>query len=176
MPPATPLVANNFIFELDGVKCGLLRSYTGGGIAATVAEVPLDYYSKKHIASLSFEPCVMQAGFSLDGPFYEWIAVSWTGDTTRRDGSIIIADHQFKARSRRDFFGALITETSFPVMDASSRDAGFLTVKLEPEYIRYKAESGQISQGLSQQKQWVVSNFKLEIPDLDCKSQQDRSA
>jgi len=169
MPPATPVVSNNFVFELDGVTCGLLRSYTGGGISATVAEVPLDYYSKKHIAALSFEPCVMQVGFSLAAEFYEWIAVSWTGNATRRDGSITVTDHQFQARSARDFLGALITETTIPAMDASSRDAGFLTVKINPEYIRFKSTSGQISLSPSTAKQWIVSNFKLEITDVDCK-------
>lgn len=169
MPPATTVVRNNFVFELEGVRCGLLKSYTGGGVSGTVAEVPIDYYSKKHIAGLTYEPCVMQVGFSLDATYYDWISVSWTGNTTRRNGSILITDQQFQAKSRRDFFGALITETTIPAMDASSREAGSLTVKINPEYIQYKTESGQVSSGASQQKQWLVSNFKLEIPDLDCK-------
>ena len=169
MPPATTVFRNNFIFELEGIRCGLLNSYTGGGVSATVAEVPHDYFSKKHIAGVNYEPCVMQVGFSLDASYYEWISVSWTGNTTRRDGSIIIADQQFQAKSRRDFHGALITETTIPAMDASSRDAGHLTVKISPEYISYKKEGGQISLETSQKRQWVVSNFKLEIQDLDCK-------
>ncbi|HKR60047.1 MAG TPA: phage tail protein [Pyrinomonadaceae bacterium] len=169
MPPASTVAPNKFIFELDGVRCGLLKSYTGGGVSATIAEVPHDYYSKKHIAGLNYEPCVMQVGFSMDESYYEWISTSWTGNTTRRDGSIIIADHQFQAKSRRDFHGALITETTIPAMDGSSHEAGHLTVKISPEYISYKSDSGQVSVEPAQQRQWSVSNFKLEIPDIDCK-------
>ena len=43
--------AGNFFFELDGVKCGFIKSVEGGGVSAEVINEPVgpNYYVKKHI-------------------------------------------------------------------------------------------------------------------------------
>jgi hypothetical protein len=61
----------------------------------------------------------------------------------------------------------------FPGLDAGSKDAAFLTVKLSPEYTQWVvgqktpfAFGPGIKGGV--QKKWLVANFALQIDGLDC--------
>jgi hypothetical protein len=165
-------VSGNFMFELQGVKCGFIKSVGGGGISAPVVEekVGPDYFVKKHIGQPQYEDFEMQIGFSMTKAVYEWVQNSWKQNYMRKDGAIIAADYNLNAKSQRDFFHALITETSIPACDGSSKDPAYMTLKFAPEYTRYKKASGKVQgeiNGLNQ-KMWLPSNFRLEIAGIDC--------
>ena len=175
MPAVTrPSAELNFIY-FDGKEGGFLKSVEGGAVSAEVINEPVgtDFFIKKHIGTPRYEEFILRFGFSISQPIYDWIAASWKGKFSRKNGSIIAADYQYVARSEREFLDALITAVTFPAMDGASKDAAYLTVRLKPETIRAKKGSGQtIGQGgLSkpEQKAWLPSNFRLEIAGLDCK-------
>ena len=72
-----------------------------------------------------------------------------------------------------DFFHGLVSEVGFPALDAGSKDAAKMTVKIKPEYTRWKKGSGQVkvsdySLGKGHQKKWLPRNFRLNIQGLDC--------
>ena len=165
-------VSGNFFFELDGVKCGFLKSIDGGAITAEVITeaVGPTYFAKKHIGGPKYEDFTMQIGFSMSKAVYDWIAASWAMNYQRKNGSIVACDYKLDAKSRRDFFNALITETGIPACDGSSKEPAYLTVKYAPEYTRYVKASGKASGelGKSEQKLWLPQNFKLTIDGLDC--------
>ena len=164
----------NFIY-FDGKEGGFLKSVEGGAVSAEVINEPVgtDFFIKKHLGTPRYEEFTLRFAFSMSQPIYDWIAASWKGKYSRKNGSIIAADYQYVARSEREFLDALITAVTIPAMDGASKDAAYLTVRLKPETIRAKKGSGQtIGQGgLSkpEQKAWLPSNFRLEIPGLDCK-------
>jgi len=165
-------VSGNFMFNLQGIKCGFIKSISGGGISADVINeaVGPDYFVKKHIGQPKYEDFEMQIGFSMTKAVYEWIEASWKQQYARKDGSIVAADYNLNAKSEREFFHALITETTIPACDGSSKDPAYMTLKYSPEYTRYKKASGKVSgeiNGLNQ-KAWLPSNFRLEIAGLDC--------
>jgi len=165
-------VQGNFMFNLQGVKCGFIRSIGGGDISAEVIEEKLgpDYFVKKHIGQPKYGDFEMQIGFSMSKPVYQWIEASWKQNYARKDGSIIAADYNMNAKSEREFFHALITETTIPECNGSSKDPAYMTLKYSPEYTRYKKASGKVTgeiNGLNQ-KAWLPSNFRLEIAGLDC--------
>jgi hypothetical protein len=164
-------VGGNFMFELDGVKCGFLKSVGGGAISATVVNEPTgpDLFVKKHIALPKFEDFELGIGFSMSKPVYEWIQASWKQNFMRKNGAVISADRNMNARSVREFTSALITEVGIPTCDGSSKDPAYVTVKLAPEDIVFKDGSGKIAGEIDgKQKDWLPSNFRLEIPGLDC--------
>ena len=165
-------VGGNFMFSLQGVKCGFIQSISGGAISAELVEekVGPDYFVKKHIGGVKYEEFEMKIGFSMTKAVYEWIESSWKQNYGRKDGSIVAADFNLNAKSEREFFHALITETTIPECNGSSKDPAYLTLKYAPEYTRYKKASGKVTgeiNGLNQ-KAWLPSNFRLEIAGLDC--------
>jgi hypothetical protein len=165
-------VGGNFMFNLQGVKCGFIKNISGGGISAEVINesVGPDYFVKKHIGQPKYEAFEMSIGFSMTKPVYDWIRASWEQNYARKDGSIIAADFNLNAKSEREFFHALVTETTVPACDGASKDPAYMTLKFDPEYTRYKKASGKVSgevNGLAQ-KTWLPSNFRLEIAGLDC--------
>jgi hypothetical protein len=55
----------------------------------------------------------------------------------------VVADFDLRVRQRREFTNALITEVGFPALDAASKDAAHLTVRIKPEFSRLKRGAGE---------------------------------
>jgi len=164
-------VSGKFALELDGIGAGWLNDADGGQAFSDVVveKVGADHVAHKHLAGVKYEDITVTCGTGMSKNFYSWIAASWKVTFARHDGSIVAADFNLQAKSEREFFNALITETTMPAMDASSKDAAFMTVKFAPEFTRDKKGSGKVDQPLpTAQKKWLPSNFRLEIDGLDC--------
>jgi hypothetical protein len=164
--------AASFGLVLDGAHCGFVRSAEGGEAAADViAELAsADRFIHKHLGSLKYEDIILQIDLSMAPEVYAWIADSWNGAFERKNGAIVVYDAEFKARSQLEFFNALVVETAIPAMDGSSKDACFMTLKLAPEYTRISIRSDKAATQIDmvKQKQWLPSNFRLDIDGLDC--------
>ena len=168
-------VFGNFHFDLDGVKCGFIKSIEGGDVQAEVIQEPTgpDYFVHKHIGKPKYNDITMQVGFSMTKPIFDWIKASWEGNYQRKKGAITACDHKLQAQSVREFFEALVTETTIPAMDGGSKEPTYMTLKFAPEWIRYKKGdgkkvSGEYGSPKGEQKAWLPANFRLEIPGLDC--------
>lgn len=165
-------VGSSFHLNLGGLEAGYLKSVEGGAITAEVIEEPLPgSFTSKRPGEPRFEPFRIQFGLGAIHPSVsDWISASWNQDNQRKDGSIIAADFQQVARSRREFFGAVITETTLPACDAAGKEPAYLTLKFAPEYTRRTKASGRVAGdfGRAEQKAWLPSNFRLTIDGLDC--------
>jgi hypothetical protein len=65
----------------------------------------------------------------------------------------------------------LITEIGFPALDAASKDAAEMTIKFAPEFTRMLTGPSKkiaLSNDAAKQKKWLPSNFRLEIPGVNC--------
>jgi hypothetical protein len=165
-------VSGNYMMTLDGKNVGFVKSVDGGVISAEVITEPAgsNYFVKKHIGQPKYEEFAAQVGFGMAKPVYEWIANSWTMKHERKNGSFITADFNLQAQSERQFFNALITETTIPAMDGSSKEPGYLTVKFAPEVTRVQKASGKVEGefGKNEQKLLLAASFRLQIDGLDC--------
>lgn len=171
--PQRSYVSGNFALTLDGVKCGFLKSVDGGAISAEVIQEPAgpSYFVKKHIGQPKYEDLTVQVGFSMSKPLYDWIAQSWKMNYTRKNGSIVAMDQSLTPKSERQFTQALLTETTIPAMDGSSKEPAYITLKFSPETIRLVPPSSGDKPGeygKNEQKMFLPSNFKFEIDGLDC--------
>lgn len=172
LAPIRPYVAGNFAFTLDGLNCGFIKSVDGGAITAEVIKETVGpaYFVKKHIGPPRYEDFAIETGWWMNSAVYDWIQASLNMHYARKNGSIVAYDFNLEARSEREFFNALITEIGFPAMDAAAKEQCYLAVKFAPEYIRLKKASGKATMPpvRAAQEMWLPSNFKLDIPGLDC--------
>jgi hypothetical protein len=162
--------AGSFALDLDGVFAGFLKSVDGGGVVGDVITVAVgdSRFTHKHIGNVKYEDFAMQIGFGMTKAVYDWIGASWTSGYVRKNGAVVAADFKLDVKGRRNFFDALITETTIPACDASSKDPGYLTLGIAPDTTRDVKASGTLSIGKQSQKLWLPSNFRLEIDGLDC--------
>ena len=167
-----PFSSERYYLELDGKAVGFIKSIAGGDISAEVIQERAgpDHFVHKHIGAPKYDEVTIEVGFSLDEALYEWIAQSWKADFRRRDISIYTLDQNNKIQRQDEYFNALISEVAFPKIDASSKEAGFMSIKFAPEYTRSKKGSGKlgITQAKGQQKSWLLSNYRVEMDGLDC--------
>jgi hypothetical protein len=169
----TPLVGgtstgDRFVLTLDGVVCGLVTSAEGGNISAPVLREPAGAFVPKRLGAPTPEPIDLFFDLSLQKVVYEWITESWQGRALTKSGSLITLDTNLQATTELQFDKAVISATTIPAMDASSKLECVLAVRLTAAATNMRHTSGPIA-GLvpKQKKAWLSSNFRLEIDGLD---------
>ena len=166
-------VGGQSLLELDGAQTGALKSVDGGEIVAEVVVEPIgqEPFAKKHLGGVRYEELVLGLDLGTAGSVFTWIAESWNGQAKPRDGAVVETDAKLAPQARREFRHALITETTIPTLDAASKAPAQLTVKLVPEEITRKKGGGAAGQKVgAKQKQWLASNFRLELDGLETKT------
>jgi hypothetical protein len=175
--PAAPVdrdrsyVSGSYFLSLDGAQCGFLRSVDGGAISAEVINEPASpsYFTKKHIGQPKYEDVALRLGFSMTSDIYNWISDAWAMKPTRRNCLLTSLDFTLNAKDAVQFEQSLITETTIPACDGSSKEPAHLSLTLAPEYTHAAPPATVTTQlGKNEQKAWLPSNFVLAIDGLDC--------
>jgi hypothetical protein len=174
--PVTPQAAVRLniqavTLELAGVNQGFVHSFEGGSATGEVVveKIGPDHIAHKHLAGVSYEDITVTVGPGMGKDLYEYIKAAFGFVHIRKDIAFKRIDLNQNVTWQMDVFHTLVTGVGFAELNASSKDAGALTLTLSPEYTRVKAGSGKLSQSLgTKTKQWITSNFRLTIPGLDC--------
>jgi hypothetical protein len=148
----------------------LLSSSDGGSVYAdvnSVFEMGL-HFARKHLGSPKYEAFAIPIGVAISQGLFDWVAGSWGQNPKAKDGAVLGVDTNFNIKSEAGFSGAFVVETGIPALDAASKQAGYLTVRFQPEFIQVKPGAGKLSLMFAKQKLWRTSNFRLQIDDLDC--------
>jgi hypothetical protein len=166
-------VSGKFALELSGTNAGWVQDTEGGNATADVVNEKLgtDHLIRKHIAGVKYEEFALTLGFNMQKSVYDWISASWSNQNVfaRKNGAVVAADFNLEAKQKREFFDALITETTIPACDASAKEPAYMTLKFAPDFTRTVKASGKVpSNDTKGQKLWLPSNFRLEIDGLDC--------
>jgi len=169
-------LTSGYGIELDGLFGGSLYSAEGGDATADVVaeKIGPDGIIHKHLAGVKYEDIAIECGTGMSKGFYEWIAKTLELTFPRKNGAIITTGSNNQTMSRLEFYNGLISEIGFPALDAASKDAGKLTIKIVPETTRDQrnqtgtASASTSSQLGSIQQRWLCSNFRLQIAGLDC--------
>ncbi|MEO7735226.1 MAG: phage tail protein [Kofleriaceae bacterium] len=173
--------AGQFALTIDGHQStAYVKSIDGGFARAQIADDPAggDVKRVKHIATVEVEPVSVEMGMTGAGEVLSWIQGSWNKQWSRRNGEITHANFDLYETYRHEFFDALITEASFPALDATSKDGGFLKFKFQPETIKTKrmpggeaGSGGPKVQGRIgtqvRQKLWSPSAFRFTVHGID---------
>jgi len=166
----TSYAAAHFALELSGVDdVGTVRSIEGGGLKADVMtyQPGANYERWRQLGKPKFEDIKMQVGTAMSEPFFRWIEGFFSGKCERKNGAIVAGDFYYKERARREFTDALITELTFPKLDATDKNTAYMNVSLGVENIVFKkGDPGKAIQQLAgdrNQKGWKACNFKFSL-------------
>ncbi len=165
--------AAHFALELDGKKdVGLFRSIEGGGVKADVMTYQngANYDRWRSLGKPKFEDIKVQVGMAMSQPFYAWIEKFFDGIADRKNGAIVAADFYYNERARREFTNAMIKELTFPKLDATDKNAAYMSIALAVEDIVFKKGEGaklQQNQGMNTQKLWTSCNFRFSLDGFE---------
>ncbi len=151
---------------LDGMPVALLKDASGGAPYGDVVlePNPNEAIVKKHIGNVRYDDLTLKVGLGMDPILSNWMQEAGT-HPTKKSGSIGECDMNNVSVSQKDFQDALLTEITFPTLDAASKEPGFITLKLTPEQVRTVPARNKCQ--TLRQKPWITANFKLEIAGLD---------
>jgi phage tail-like protein len=161
--------AAHFGLELDGSEnVGLFRSIEGGGVRADVMTYQNggDYLRMRQLGKAKFEDIKVQVGMAMSQGFYAWIENFFEGNAVRKNGAIVAADFYYNERARRVFKDAIIKDLTFPKLDASDKNAAYMSISFAPETIVFEAGKGtKLPQpkGFDSQKLWTACNFSFVL-------------
>jgi len=159
--------------QVGDTVVGYVHDASGGTLRAEVVEeeIPGAPWPEKHLGRTQATPVTLAIGLGQSKPIIDWINGVMDGMPTRRDGALLMTDAQGGTVHVREFQDALLTEISFPAMDAGAKEEGYLAISLQPETIRYEPGDKQKVEGAfgdKAGKRWLPSNFRLELGDLPC--------
>lgn len=164
--------SGTFMFTLDGsTDTGYVKSVDGGAYKGEVAaeQVGPDFTRFKHITTVDIEPISLELGMAVSNRMIQWIGDSWQRKYSRRNGSILHGDFKGKVHYEQQFKDALITETTFPALDATDKNPAYMNVKFQPETLDLHKSSGDLHATVgTKQKLWTPASFMLLIDGLDC--------
>jgi hypothetical protein len=149
----------------------LLRTATGGNVVGRVIAFASgnDPIVQKQLDGTTTDDLRVELGMAMSSGLFAWIAASWGPNPPSRDGAILACDLQYTIRNERPFVGALISETTFPALDAAAKTAGYLTLRLTPRSVLPGTKPNvKLNLGIGpKQKLWLTSNFRLAIDGID---------
>jgi hypothetical protein len=172
-PPKRSYTSGHFELQIDGAKTtAYLKSVDGGFIKASPIQEPIgpDNMAIKHVSTVAIDPFSIEFGISGANDVLKWIQASWRKDYSRKNGQITHADFDLYKTFEHEFFDALITETKFPELDGGSKEAAYITLKLQPErIITKKMRSDDRVQAPigAKQKMWMASSFRFNLDGID---------
>jgi hypothetical protein len=165
--------SGHFELLIDGhASTAYLKSIDGGFAKASLVDESVGPANEriKHTSVADIEPFTIDFGISGATDILKWIQGSWRKRYSRRNGSVSHANFDLKKTFEHEFREALITETSFPALDGASKDAAYMKIKVQPEFVRAKKlGASAVAQGNlgTKQKMWTASSFRLNIDGID---------
>ncbi|MBX3156968.1 MAG: phage tail protein [Deltaproteobacteria bacterium] len=164
----------HFELRIDGhATTAYLKSVEGGFSKVSVVDEPIGPHNEriKHSSTVEIDPISIEFGISGAKDILKWIQKSWRKQHMRYSGQITHADFNLHPTFEHEMMDCLITETAFPTLDGSSKEAGFLKCKIQPERTKYRTlppSESKIKSDLGRkQKSWLPSNFRFTIDGID---------
>jgi phage tail-like protein len=165
----------HFAFELDGATAGFIDKVSGGDVVGNLVSekvTAVGAFQKKHIGGIKYEDITFSAGPGMSKPFLEWIkgSVTAAGSHVRKNGAILSADFDDKIVEKVTFNNAIISNVTFPTLEANGKEAAYMSVTISPEVTRRVAGGGtklNVQTGAAKAKRWLPSAFRIKIPGLE---------
>ena len=162
----------NFVVDIDGYAVNFIKKFEGLSMEADIVANDLgpDNFQAKHVSNIKWTEGKITVGAGMGKGMYEWIKQSFDKAYAPRNGTVTVANFDFKSQSQITFQSALITKVGFPALKGDSKDAIYLDVSFQPEICRWGKGDGKDIRGNygTKQKAWLAANFKVEIGSLPC--------
>ena len=156
--------------EIDGAMVPVQDVDGGTPIGNVVVEQPgPDGMAKKHIAGVKYEDITADVGFGEgSSALLEWVSATLKAPTMK-SGRVVFGDFNYKATESREFQNAFISAFTVPRLDGASKTPAAFTVQISPATVQLKEGGSAEMKAMmgGKQKQWLSSNFRLELDGLD---------
>jgi hypothetical protein len=144
----------HYALELEGQHAGWLYSAEGGEDTPEIT---------------------LRCGTGMTKGCYNWIKDTFDRKYPRKSGAIHVCDYDGQEIARHSWADGLITEVGLPALDASSKDAARLTVKVRAGSVDRRPGSGDHTtpHGVMKplqpavRKHWLSSAYSLQIDGLN---------
>lgn len=165
--------AGRFSMEIDSWNVGYVKKVSGFSMNAEVAEHNLgpDVVIRKNVTKVSWSTGKVSCGIGMGLGMYQWIKAAFDKNYQMKAGILKSGDFNYKCMSQLEFSDALITSVTVPALDGGSKEPAYFDVEFQPTDVKFnKGDSSDIRGKVGQkQKQWLCSNFAVEIGSLPCK-------
>lgn len=162
----------NYVIDIDGYQVSLIKKFEGMSMEADIVanDQGPDNWQAKHVGNVKWTPGKITVGAGMGAGMYKWIKQSFDKAYAPKNGTVSIADFDFKSQSQLTFQNALITSVGFPALKGESKDAIYLDIEFQPEVVRWTKGDGKEIGGKYgvKQKAWLASNFRFEMGGLPC--------
>ncbi|MDB4966227.1 MAG: hypothetical protein JWN44_1916 [Myxococcales bacterium] len=168
-----PYTGGKFNLEFDDKKsAGFVSAIDGGHFKSAGPVQSLvgnENYITKYTGKPVYDDITITVGAAMSPTFWKWVSASLENKPERRNGALVGYDFNFCERTRRSFYGALISEVAFPALDAAAKSTAALNIKISPERIEFKSgdgsklSGGQAQDQMAKQKLWLTNNFRFEL-------------
>jgi hypothetical protein len=172
MPNQNSHAGGHYALDIDGEPVESLKAISGLDMLGDVVLETLGPGAApgKHIADVRWTSGKATIGMGMGKGMYEWMKNSLDQGAATANGTLAIADFNFKKRSMLAFSDALLTSVTVPRLDGSSKDAGAFEIEFEPRRVRMaKGDGADIRGGMGvKQQPWLCANFRFELGSLPC--------
>jgi hypothetical protein len=162
----------NYVLDVDGYQVAFMKKFEGMSMEADIVSNDLgpDNMQSKHVANIKWTPGKATVGAGMGNGMYLWIKQSFEKAYVPKNGTLTVANFDFKAESQMTFQSALITSVGFPKLSGDSKDAIYLDVEFQPEQVRWAKGDQKVINGKYgvKQKAWLGCNFIFEMGSLPC--------
>ena len=168
-----PFTGGQFSLELDGTAVGFLTGVDGGHFKSDEVKSSVgydNYLVTKYAGKPKYEDITIGIGMPNSSRLFSWVKSSVENNPERHTGALVGFDNfqNKQERSRRVFDQALISEITFPALDAANNQPANITLKISPELLRYerggsKFNAQQARDEAVKQKRWSCANFGLRL-------------
>ncbi len=124
----------------------------------------------RQLGKPKYDDLKVEVGMSMSKVFYTWIEGFFAGTVIRKNGAIAAGDFHYVERARTEFKEALISELAFPKLDATDKNACYMTVTLVPEILELSKGGGkdlEREKGGTKQKLWTAANFEFLLDGFE---------
>ncbi len=171
-------VAGWFALEMDNqnVPVGFVTQISGGQFHADTLKQDRgnDLFTAKQPGIIRYEDISVGIGMPSSMKLFNWVNSALRNKPERHTGALVAFDNfaNRRERARRVFDSALLSEITFPTLDASTTTTpANITLKISPETLRYE-QGGSVFQAQQardealKQKLWSTANFGLRIDGI----------
>lgn len=164
-------VTGTVMFVIDGKLDGRISSMSGGNLVGTIVETKIpdaQTLVKKSIRSVAVEQLEIEMTLSSNVETFNWLTEVINGKASAKNITIFTCDQNFNIIQSKEYQGALPAEFSMSNPDATTRDIGKIYLSFTAETVKEGARTGKCPlDDVAKRKNWVTSNFRLDIPGLE---------
>lgn len=163
-----PVIQSRYSIDIGGTSPAYVKSLSLPKLTGELAEHKLatSAWNAKHITTYKWEAIDMEIAMGQMGKgMNDWIEGSFNKKHTRKDLGITEASVDQDILAEWDLENALIQEISFPDLDASGKEALYITCKVMPENVKFSSGGGKLKgvEKAKESKGMHQASFKFEL-------------